>query len=71
MQNRAKILSFRSGLNKLNLDHYSHFAEVWIEASDFELKENGSPDSARDLCMKALRWHPDNKELWLHVNLRE
>ena len=45
--------------------------EVWMEASDFELKENGSPDSARDLCLKALRWHPKNDQLWLHVRFTE
>ncbi|GAU90343.1 hypothetical protein RvY_02771 [Ramazzottius varieornatus] len=48
------------------LQLHSDKPEIWIEASDFELSENGSPDSARDLCLKALRWHPKNHELWLH-----
>lgn len=43
--------------------------EIWMDAARFELNENGSPDNARALCMKALRWHEKNPDMWRHVSL--
>ncbi|OQV22937.1 U3 small nucleolar RNA-associated protein 6-like protein [Hypsibius exemplaris] len=53
------------------LQVHSDKPEVWIKAANFELKENGSPDTARELFMKALRWHPKNEELWREYLLAE
>ncbi|CAH1273845.1 UTP6 [Branchiostoma lanceolatum] len=38
---------------------------LWIMAAKWELEENLSADNARSLLQRALRTHPESKQLWL------
>eukprot|EP00058_Branchiostoma_floridae_P021463 XP_002606953.1 hypothetical protein BRAFLDRAFT_64949 [Branchiostoma floridae] len=38
---------------------------LWIMAAKWELEENQSADNARSLLQRALRTHPESKQLWL------
>ncbi|XP_055345936.1 U3 small nucleolar RNA-associated protein 6 homolog isoform X2 [Paramacrobiotus metropolitanus] len=48
------------------LQLHSDKLDIWKQAADFELDFNGSPDNARKLCLKALRWHEKNPDTWRH-----
>lgn len=42
---------------------------VWIAASKWEFEGNNSPDTARSLMQRALRFLPKSELLWLEVSI--
>ncbi|XP_041364747.1 U3 small nucleolar RNA-associated protein 6 homolog [Gigantopelta aegis] len=40
-------------------------SELWILAAKWEFEENISPDNARSLMQRGLRFNPESKKLWL------
>jgi hypothetical protein len=43
------------------------FQDLWIMAAKFEFEVNETPEIARQLFQRALRFLPDSQKLWLEV----
>ncbi|XP_002740357.1 U3 small nucleolar RNA-associated protein 6 homolog [Saccoglossus kowalevskii] len=43
---------------------HSNVVGLWIMAAKFEMEDHNSPDSARGLLLRALRFHPESRKLW-------
>ncbi|XP_077980484.1 U3 small nucleolar RNA-associated protein 6 homolog [Glandiceps talaboti] len=44
---------------------HTNIVGLWIMAAKFEMEDNNSPDNARGLFLRALRFHPESKQLWI------
>ncbi|XP_070580841.1 U3 small nucleolar RNA-associated protein 6 homolog [Ptychodera flava] len=44
---------------------HSNVVGLWIMAAKFEMEDNNSPDNARGLLLRGLRFHPESQRLWV------